>query len=40
VPGFGVTSGASTEAELIRAGAQHVAPSLDEFPDWLVSLTA
>ena len=35
VPGFGVTSGATTRDELFAAGAKHVAASLDEFPAWL-----
>jgi phosphoglycolate phosphatase len=39
IPGFGVTSGASTGAELAKAGAAHVAASLTEFPAWLADLT-
>lgn len=35
IPGFGVTSGSSTEDELLEAGAQYVAASLAEFPYWL-----
>lgn len=38
VAGFGVTSGSSTHAELTEAGAQKVAASLSEFPDWLLSI--
>jgi len=40
VAGFGVTSGSSNHAELVAAGAQHVAASLEEFPDWLTSILA
>jgi phosphoglycolate phosphatase len=35
VPGFGVTSGATSRGDLLAAGANHVAASLDEFPSWL-----
>jgi phosphoglycolate phosphatase len=35
VPAFGVTSGASVRAELLAAGADSVATSLEEFPGWL-----
>lgn len=38
VPGFGVTSGASSRDELIAAGAAHVEPSLVRFPTWLDEL--
>ena len=38
VPGFGVTSGASTGDQLLAAGAVHVARSLDAFPTWLESI--
>lgn len=38
IPGFGVTTGSSTERELRDAGAQYVAASLTEFPDWLPTL--
>lgn len=40
VPGFGVTSGASTREQLLAAGACHVARSLEEFPTWLDALPA
>lgn len=38
VPGFGVTSGASTEGSLRAAGAVEVATSLLAFPPWLARL--
>jgi len=38
VPGFGVTSGASSREELLAAGAVHVAGSLDEFQAWFAQL--
>ena len=38
VPGFGVTSGATTREELLAAGAKHVAASLEEFPSWLAAI--
>jgi phosphoglycolate phosphatase len=37
VPGYGVTSGASSRAELLEAGATHVSASLESFPAWLKS---
>ena len=40
VPGFGVTSGATTSEELLAAGAARVAPSLADFPIWLESLVS
>ena len=40
IASFGVTSGASSKAELADAGANYVASSLDEFPDWLHSIAA
>jgi phosphoglycolate phosphatase-like HAD superfamily hydrolase len=40
VPGLGVTSGASTREQLLAAGADHVAASLNDFPSWLLSLAA
>ena len=40
VPGFGVTSGASTREQLLNAGADHVSPSLIGFSDWLASIAA
>lgn len=38
IPGFGVTTGASTRDELLSAGAAAVAESLDAFPVWLERL--
>src|SRR3954454_21102516 len=38
IAAFGVTSGASSEAELSEAGADYVASSLLEFPSWLNSI--
>jgi phosphoglycolate phosphatase-like HAD superfamily hydrolase len=38
IPGLGVTTGSSTQQELIDAGAKHVVPSLSEFPAWLVTV--
>lgn len=40
VPGFGVTTGASSRAELLAAGAAHVAESLAAFPAWLDEVLA
>jgi phosphoglycolate phosphatase len=40
IPGFGVTNGASTAAELIDSGATYVAASLTELPPWLSTLDA
>jgi phosphoglycolate phosphatase len=37
IPGYGVTTGASTHAELLAAGASEVGESLDAFPAWLGS---
>jgi len=38
IPGLGVTTGSSTEQELIEAGAQRVASSLCEFPEWFYTI--
>ena len=38
VPGFAVTSGASTTEDLLAAGAAHVAASLTDFPAWLATV--
>ncbi|HVX70419.1 MAG TPA: HAD family hydrolase [Mycobacteriales bacterium] len=38
IPSLGVTTGSSTEQELIKAGAQHVASSLCEFPEWFETI--
>jgi phosphoglycolate phosphatase len=37
VPAFGVTSGSSSRDQLIEAGADDVAETLNEFPAWLTS---
>lgn len=38
VPGYGVTTGASTRDDLVAAGADEVADSLEAFGDWLGQL--
>jgi phosphoglycolate phosphatase len=40
VPGFGVTTGASSREELLGAGAAQVGASLAEFPAWFASMRA
>jgi len=38
VAAYGVTTGTSTGEELVTAGANHVAESLEAFPSWLATL--